>query len=285
MKTSLVVLAVSTIGVAFTAAFVTWQVSLRQPPFQPPIHQNQPAPVRQRLEVTEEYRKVYPYSIVPGGALSVEEARRAMSGPSVRDHYAGVDLKNLKRVILTADLSGYVSYRYGDKIYWTAKSVRLKAGEPVFTDGQHMIRGRCLNSYSAHPMAPIRPHEPEEKVMETWVEVPVLSFSFAPLPLDTGPVLAAPAQRAMAAAQPTKVHGGRFFPIVPIIPPIFGHSPHPPPAVTPPPTPPPPSVVPEPSYMPMLAIILLVFGFAGWMRRRRQRAFELNGPFQLRPRH
>ena len=57
-------------------------------------------------------------------------------------------------------MSGYVSYRFGDKIYWTSKAVHLKAGETIYTDGQHIARGRCLNCYSAHPMMPTRPHEP-----------------------------------------------------------------------------------------------------------------------------
>jgi hypothetical protein len=274
VKTSLVILAASTTGLAFTAAFVSWNLFLRQPRFKPSVIQSGSTPVRKGLAITEEYRKVYPYSVVPGGAQTVAEARRAMSDPSVRSHYAAVDLNNLKITILSSDLSGYVSYRYGDKIYWTAKTVRLKAGETVFTDGQHIVRGRCLNSYSAHPMAPIRPHEPEEKVMETWVEIPVLAFSFPALPLPGEPVLSAPAKPTMAAApRPQKGTTRRFFPIIPIIPPIFGHPRHSPPPDTPPfpppPTPPPTTVVPEPSYTAMLAVVLFVLPLARWVLRRR----------------
>jgi len=265
VKTTIVVLAASTIGTGLVAALVTWRAPLRQPPLQPAA--SGPAPIRKGLQITEEYRRVYPYSVVPGGAVTVEEARRAMSDPAIRDQYAAVDLKRLKRVVLSADLSGYVSYRFGDKIYWTAKTVRLKAGEPVFTDGQHIVRGRCLNSYSVHPMAPVRPHEPEEKVLETWVEVPVLAFSFPPLPLET-PVLPPPAQRALPAARPSpQVHHGRFIPILPFIPPIWGHSHRQPTPVLAPP--PPVTVIPEPSYTPLVATGLLLLVFSRWLRKRR----------------
>ena len=74
-------------------------------------------------------RKVYPYSIVPGGAENVRQAKVAMADPAIRAHYAGVDLAQLKEVKLTTNLSGYVSYRWGDKIYWTRKPLTLRAGE------------------------------------------------------------------------------------------------------------------------------------------------------------
>ena len=111
-------------------------------------------------------RKVYPYSIVPGGAENVHEAKWAMSDPAVQGHYAKVNLAQLKQVTLKTDMSGYLSYRWGNKIYWTAKKVTLHAGEAVFTDGTNVVRGRCLNCYSALPMAPIRPQEPTEAVLD-----------------------------------------------------------------------------------------------------------------------
>ena len=112
------------------------------------------------MVVREVKRKVYPYSIVPGGAEDVLQARHAMTEPAVKAHYANFDLSQLKQVKLAATLSGYVSYRWGDKIYWTAKKITLRAGETVFTDGTHVARGRCLNCYSALPMQPIRPTSP-----------------------------------------------------------------------------------------------------------------------------
>src|SRR5580704_699282 len=49
-------------------------------------------------------RKVYPYSLVPGGARDVDEARRAMADPSVKAQYASFDLGQLKQVKLDHDM-------------------------------------------------------------------------------------------------------------------------------------------------------------------------------------
>lgn len=224
-----------------------------------------PAPV---VRIVEEKRWVYPYSIVPGGARTVEEAKRAMSDPAVRGLYAAVNLKNLKQVTLAEDISGYVSYRFGDKIYWTSNKLHLKAGETVYTDGQNIVRGRCLNTYSTHPMMPTRPHEPKEVIMDTSVEVPAIAFSFPRAPLETAPALPAPGG---IATKSSLVPGHRHFWFVPIIPifPIHKHHAPPPNNIVPPP-PPPPTVVPEPRYSWLVPGALLVLVFLGrtWKRRR-----------------
>ncbi len=228
------------------------------------------------LVVTHEKRKVYPYSIVPGGAASLKEAKRAMSDPAVRNHYAAFDLKNLRQVTLTSDLVGYVSYRYGDKIFWTAKKLRLKAGETVYTDGVHVARGRCLNCYSALPMMPTRRNEPSESTMNTPVEVPLIALAFPNLPVATAPPAILPPPPPAPKGQVAGIVPGGggvgggvpghpgfgFFPILPIVPPIHrSHHPTPinniatnPPPPNPPSGPvPPTSVVPEPSYVWLLA--------------------------------
>ncbi len=180
------------VGAGVIATLASWHGSFDWPPKYPVVAEKPairgPTPVR----IIEEKRKVYPYSIIAGGARTVEEARRAMSDPAVRDHYGAFDLKQLKQVVLTADMSGYVSYRFGEKIYWTSKTVHLKAGETIYTDGQHIARGRCLNCYSAHPMMPTRPHEPAEVIMDTSVEVPIIAMTSPHLPLEEAPVLPAP---------------------------------------------------------------------------------------------
>lgn len=232
--------------------------------------------------VSEEKRKVYPYSIVPGGARTIKEAQRAMNAPAVRDHYAAIDLKNLKQVTLTSDLVGYVSYRYGDRIFWTAKKLRLKAGETVFTDGQHIVRGRCLNCYSALPMMPTRHEEPSEKTLNTPMEVPMIALAFPNLPVTPVPPLPPPLAALTpvvpvtgGGGAPGHPGGGRFFPIIPIIPPI--HHRHNPTnntsgtPVIPPVTPTPPvAVVPEPGYQWLLAGAVLALLFASRVRRARR---------------
>jgi hypothetical protein len=265
VKKSLAFLAAGTLGAGVIAAVGGWQRSFDRFPENPAADQTPaivaPAPV---VRIVEEQRRVYPYSIVPGGARSVEEAKRAMSDPAVRALYAAVNLKNLKQVTLAEDISGYVSYRFGDKIYWTSNKLHLKAGETVYTDGQNIVRGRCLNTYSTHPMMPTRPHEPTEVIMDTSVEVPVIAFSF-PRPAVENPVLPAPGG---IATKSSLGPGQRrwFFPIIPIIPPLHKH--HAPPPPIPPPGP--PTVVPEPRYSWVVpgALLALIFLGRTWKRRR-----------------
>lgn len=227
-----------------------------------------------KMVVEQVKRKVYPYSIVPGGAEDLFAAKRAMTDPAIKAHYANVDLAQLKEVKLTANLSGYVSYRWGDKIYWTAKKITLRAGEKVFTDGTHVVRARCLNCYSMLPMQPTRPHEPTELALDAPVEMPVTVYKFPLVPL-LAPGLVPPAELTpsvpvLAAGAPIagKIPGGGiWFPLIPIIPPIHHHpsngptptspgTPATPPGGTPtgpgppitPPIVPPVAVVPEPRY-------------------------------------
>lgn len=167
-------------------------------------------------------RKVYPYSIVPGGAENLAEAKRAMSDPSVKSNYAGVDYNQLRQVKLTRNLSGYVSYLWGEKTYWTSNTLTLRAGEMVFTDGVHLVRGRCLNPFSAVPMQPIQKNEPTEKVLGAPVEMPVIAYSFRKLPVQA-PELP-PSPEELTPTVPIFPPGGVWFPLVPIIPPIQRHA-------------------------------------------------------------
>lgn len=226
--------------------------------------------------------KIYPYSLVPGGAEDVRQAKIAMADPAIKAQYAGIDLAQLKQVKLTSNLSGYLSYRWGDKIYWTKKALTLRAGETVFTDGTHIVRGRCLNCYSAMPMLPVRPNEPTAAVFDTPAEMPVTVYSFpklpvmAPeLPIPPGELTpSVPVLPAVVGSTIGKVGGGRFwFPILPIIPPIHrhpSHSPTSPNSPFPPPVIPVPVVVPEPSYAWILAIGFLATALADRLRRRQR---------------
>lgn len=224
-------------------------------------------------------RKVYPYSIVPGGAENVIQAKRFMADPAIKVHYANMDLTQLKQERLTTNLTGYVSYRWGEKIYWTSKKLTLRAGETVFTDGKHIVRGRCLNCYSAMPMLPVRPHEPTELAMDVPVEMPETVYSFPKLPLvaealpvppgeltPTVPVI--PAVTGSPVGNVPK--GGFWFPLIPIIPPIHHHPGRPPSGPVPPIilVPPPVAVIPEPHYGLVLAIGLFAMLLIYHMRRR-----------------
>ena len=215
-----------------------------------------------------------------------------MLNPAVADHYKAFDLAKLRQVTLSTDLVGYVSYRYGDQIYWTAKQIRLKAGETVFTDGQHIARGRCLNCYSAYPMMPVRNNEPSVEALDTPTEIPLIAMTVEPIPLPEPPFALPPTARELSPAVP-EVPGvsgtskGPFrwwlpllpiVPILPFIPPIH-HHPTPPTEVVPVPPgggggggsgPPGGVVVPEPSYVWLLlgALSALAVFHAARSRRR-----------------
>lgn len=269
---------------ALLASCVVWHTNARthQASQKLPLRFHPEAIFKRSIVLEEGTRKVYPYSIVAGGAASVEEAKTAMSRPDVRANYADMDLTKLREVKLETSLSGYVSYRFGEKIYWTAKKLTLHAGETVFTDGVHIARGRCLNCYSKFPMMPIRPTEPTEKVLDTPVDVPVFAYKFPMLPVETPSLPPRPAELTpmvpiLPGTTPIKGGGGIGFPLIPIIPPIHRHHPtHQPPGIpgTPggPPPPviviPPVAVVPEPKFTWILAAGLLVMGLIYALRRR-----------------
>jgi len=112
-------------------------------------------------------RLVYPYSIVPGGVESAEELRDAAAHDStVARHYAGFNydharVSEVKRASLV-----YLSYRRGDKVYWTRKQVRLRPGEKILTDGKITARTRCGNQLSVLPQADTSPEEPQQAELD-----------------------------------------------------------------------------------------------------------------------
>ncbi len=276
----LCVAALGVVSVSLAIGVVRHQGAQSHPTPQRIVRSKRNIVYRRAVVLVEETRKVYPYSIVPGGAPNVDEAKLAMHRPDVQANYANVDFAKLHEVKLTANLSGYVSYRYGDKIYWTAKKLTLRAGETVFTDGVHTVRGRCLNCYSAVPMLPIRPNEPSEKLLNAPVDVPVFAYKFPLLPVET-PMLPPPPEELtptvpiFPAVAPIKPGGGFWFPIIPIIPPIHHHPGSPLTPSTPgsPGTPivppvPPVAVVPEPNYAWLLAAGFLALALTHVLRRR-----------------
>jgi hypothetical protein len=194
------------------------------------------------LAVEEVTRTVYPYSIVPGGADNLDEAKRAMRDPIMKAHFAVFDLTKLRQVKLTKNLTGYVSYRFGEQIYWTSEPVTIRAGETVFTDGISLARGRCLNSYSPTPLLPISENEPTEQILDTPVEIPVIAYSFPKLPVQKPELPPLPEELTPTvpifppAAPATTAHPGDviWFPQIPIIPPIHRRPGHQPPPSIPP---------------------------------------------------
>jgi PEP-CTERM motif len=91
-------------------------------------------------------RAFYPFSVIPGGVRNGEELRESIAlDPLVAEHYRDIQPARMLPIRLVTDLNAYVSYRSGQKIFWTHHLIRIKKGELVLTDGHSMIRGRCGN--------------------------------------------------------------------------------------------------------------------------------------------
>jgi hypothetical protein len=115
---------------------------------------------------------VWAYSVVPGGVRSAEEVRDTIRKDAiVRAHYEGVKTSELRSIKADDDINAYVSYRRNEKIYWTAKRVRIPKGERVLDDGENRIRERCGNRISLTPQQPTSPHEPETAELEKFLDV------------------------------------------------------------------------------------------------------------------
>ena len=88
----------------------------------------------------------FPYSVVRGGVHNSNEAQLATDDWVVKLHYAEIDTKRLEATTFKTNAVRYVSYRVSDKIFWTAKPVTIKAGEPVLCDGRNFSTSDAANT-------------------------------------------------------------------------------------------------------------------------------------------
>jgi hypothetical protein len=231
-------------------------------------------------------RVVFPYSVVPGGVASSAELEAvAAHDPVVAAHYAGFDYSRARVVEVSQPKLVYLSYRRGDKIFWTHKQASLHKGEKLITDGRTTARTRCGNQVSVLPQANTSPNEPTMAELDRPDEMAsgmnrMLHYTFDSdlMVVDPGLPLQASGSspgNLFAGGPPP----GGFIPM-----PIGGGfttttsgkppqcqpgdtseacNPH-----TPPPPPPPPPVVPEPG-----TIVLVVSGAAAvWARAKYRKA-------------
>lgn len=209
-------------------------------------------------------RRIYPYSVIPGGVENAQELRSAMAhDPQVAQLYAHFDLLHARIERLAADREAYVAYRYDDQIYWTKKRILLRAGETVITDGKETGRTRCGNRVSEKPMQPVRQNEPPNAAANSPVEEVASNGNLVPaLPVESPYV--DPRINALAlipqASQSPSVNPVPFFPLV-----TGGPSTYP--SVTPPP----PVATPEPGALPLLAVGLIGLGTMAALRARKTR--------------
>lgn len=154
------------------------------------------AAAQQAAERNLEGRPVYPYSIVPGGVRDVNELKwAAQHDPVVAMHYAGFDYDHARVVRLVLAQTAYVSYRIGNKVYWTRKRIKLKKGETVITDGKITARTRCANQViqvpqqlnsRAEPSA-TQFDEPINPLAGTAITMPAVPFQSSLLNPPSGP--------------------------------------------------------------------------------------------------
>jgi hypothetical protein len=128
-------------------------------------------------------RLVYPYSVIPGGVRSSEELALNMAkDPVVAAHYAGFNVSQARIVKSEEAQFVHVSYRVRNRVYWTAKTVKIPKGETLITDGQDSARTRCGNKVSVLPQEPISEEEPP---IESF-DVPIIARADTP-DLSKGP--------------------------------------------------------------------------------------------------
>ena len=118
-------------------------------------------------EPLHRWRPVYPYSVIPGGALSREELARAVDrDPVVARHYAGFGVRNTRLVRTLDEKLVHVSYRMDNRVFWSSKKIRLARGEALLSDGASLSRSRCGNRISVLPVEPTSPDEPPIEALE-----------------------------------------------------------------------------------------------------------------------
>jgi hypothetical protein len=119
-------------------------------------------------------RRLYPYSVIPGGLRSASDLRSAIAhDPLVALHYANFDVTRAQIVQLDRDEAVHISFRLNNQIYWTKKTLVLHRGESVITDGEHEARTRCGNRISVALQTPVSPKEPSAEAMEAALKFPL----------------------------------------------------------------------------------------------------------------
>jgi hypothetical protein len=168
-----------------------------------------------------ENRPVYPYSVVSGGVRDARELKwMAQHDPVVASHYAGFDYDRARVVRLTLERAAYVSYRVGNKVYFTRHRVSLKKGETVLTDGKITARTRCGNRVEESPQQATSSSEPPAVEFDQPVFPAGIAFSNPAVPFESA-LLNRP---AVGPALPLSLYdpfvGGPWVPITP--PPLPG---------------------------------------------------------------
>ncbi len=134
-------------------------------------------------------RRLYPYSVIPGGVQSAGELRSAVLNDAVvARHYADFDVAKTRVISLDRDRLVYVSYRMGEEIFWTNHALRLYKGETLITDGTHEARTRCGNRIADTAQAPSSSQQPALDAFEGFAPAGELEASNLPIGGELAPL-------------------------------------------------------------------------------------------------
>lgn len=168
----------------------------------------------------QEQRPVYPYSVVAGGVRDVHELKWAAEHDHVVGaHYAGFDYAHARVVRLLMARSVYLSYRIGNRVYWTRRRVALKKGETLITDGKMTARTRCANRVEEQPQQESSKMEPPVAKFEEPVRPAIgTAVEAPPVPFETA-LMNRPGVPGLGPAPPLSLYdpigGGSWTPIAP----------------------------------------------------------------------
>ena len=173
-------------------------------------------------------RPIYPYSVVKGGVRDVHELKWAAEhDPVVAAHYAGFDYDHARVVRLVLARTAYVSYRIGNKVYWTRHRVSLKKGETLITDGKMTARTRCANRVEEQPQQLNSELEPPAMKFDQPL-LPAVGTAMAnpPVPFQSS-LLSRPGNPALGSGPPLGLYdpigGGNITPVfLPNLPTVCG---------------------------------------------------------------
>jgi uncharacterized membrane protein YgcG len=133
-------------------------------------------------------RRLYPYSVIPGGVQSAGELGSAVRNDAVvARHYADFDVAKAHVISLERDRLVYVSYRMGEEIFWTNRALQLHKGETLITDGTHEARTRCGNRIADTAQAPSSAQQPALDAFEGFAPMGELEASNLPIDGELAP--------------------------------------------------------------------------------------------------
>lgn len=159
-------------GFALLVLVVGWILLTGKPePIRHPVPEmslvSAPHAVAPGAEKAAPPKVVYRYSVIPGGVHSAAELALVVQRDAVvMAHYADFNVAAARLQRVERSRLVHVSYRIGDKIYWTRNKVRLAVGESLLSDGKHLVRARCGNRIADVPQGPVLDNEPAPEVLD-----------------------------------------------------------------------------------------------------------------------